>query len=109
MRDIEHDRAAGKTTLATILGRRRAATEYLLWIVVSYLAVLLTILVDRVLWPVLLVLVTVLTAIRLIELARTGADAASLNRLLRKTAGLHLRFGSLLVAGLLIRAALDRL
>jgi 1,4-dihydroxy-2-naphthoate octaprenyltransferase len=109
MRDIEHDRAAGKITLATILGRQRSATEYLIWIVVSYLAVLLTILVDRSLWPVLLTRVTVLTAIRLVELARTGADAASLNRLLRKTAGLHLRFGSLLVAGLLIRAALDRL
>jgi hypothetical protein len=45
----------------------------------------------------------------LVELARTGSDTASLNRLLRKTAGLHLRFGSLLIVGLLIRAALDRL
>jgi 1,4-dihydroxy-2-naphthoate octaprenyltransferase len=109
MRDIEHDRAAGKTTLATILGRQRSATEYLLWIVASYLSILLTLLVDRSLWPVLLVMVTIPTAIRLIALARTGAGAAERNGLLRKTAGLHLRFGSLLVAGLLIRAALDRL
>jgi 1,4-dihydroxy-2-naphthoate octaprenyltransferase len=109
MRDIEHDRAAGKTTLATILGRQRSATEYLIWIVASYFAILLTLLIDRSLWPVLLVVVTVPTAIRLIAVARTGADTASLNRLLRKTAGLHLRFGSLLIAGLLIRSALDRL
>jgi hypothetical protein len=58
---------------------------------------------------VLLVVLTIPTAIGLVELARTGSDTASLNRLLRKTAGLHLRFGSLLIVGLLIRAALDRL
>lgn len=109
MRDIEHDRAAGKTTLATILGRQRSATEYLIWIVISYLSILLTLLVDPALWPVLLVVFTIPTAIGLVDLARTGDDTASLNRLLRKTAGLHLRFGSFLIAGLLIRAALDRL
>jgi 1,4-dihydroxy-2-naphthoate octaprenyltransferase len=109
IRDIEHDRAAGKTTLATLLGRQRAASEYLIWIVVSYLSILLTLVVDPSLWPVLLVVLTIPTAIGLVELARTGSDTASLNRLLRKTAGLHLRFGSLLIFGLLIRAALDRL
>jgi 1,4-dihydroxy-2-naphthoate octaprenyltransferase len=109
MRDIEHDRAAGKTTLATILGRKRSATEYLIWIVVSYLSILLTLVVDPSLWPVLLVALTIPTAIGLIDLARNGSDTASLNKLLRKTAGLHLRFGSLLIAGVLLRAALDRL
>lgn len=109
LRDIQHDRAAGKTTLATILGRDRSATEYLIWVAASYLSVLFTLLVDRSLWPVLLIVLTIPTAIRLVELARTGTDTPALNRLLRKTAGLHLRFGSLLVAGLLVRAALDRI
>jgi 1,4-dihydroxy-2-naphthoate octaprenyltransferase len=109
VRDIEHDRAAGKKTLAIILGRDRSATEYLIWIAVSYLCILLTLLVDRSLWPILLVAISIPNAIRLIELARTGDDTPSLNRLLRKTAGLHLQFGGLLVAGLLLRAALDRL
>jgi 1,4-dihydroxy-2-naphthoate octaprenyltransferase len=109
VRDIEHDRAAGKTTLATILGRERSATEYLAWVAASYVGVLLTLVVDPSLWPVLLVVLTIPNAIRLVELARTGMDTPSLNRLLRKTAGLHLQFGSLLIAGLLIRAALDRI
>lgn len=109
VRDIEHDRAAGKTTLANILGRERSATEYLAWVSASYLSVILTLLVDRSLWPVLLVVITIPNAIRLVELARTGMDAATLNRLLRKTAGLHLQFGGLLIAGLLVRTALDRI
>ena len=44
IRDIEHDRNAGKTTLATLLGRERASTEYLIWIVVTYAATALTVL-----------------------------------------------------------------
>ena len=108
IRDIEHDRAAGKTTLATILGRQRSSTEYLFWIVTSYLAVVLTIAIEPPLWPVALVVATIPNAVRLARLAGSAPDAASLNRLLRKTAGLHLQFGSLMIAGLLARAALDR-
>jgi len=108
MRDIDHDRAAGKTTLATLLGRQRSATEYTIWIVASYLATLTTIGIAPAFWPVLLVVFSIPTALGLIQLARTGSDTPSLNRLLRKTAGLHLRFGSLLIAGLAIRLALDR-
>lgn len=108
MRDIEHDRAAGKTTLATLLGRQRSATEYTFWIVASYLATLVTVASEPAYWPVLLVAFSIPTALGLIELAHTGSDTPSLNRLLRKTAGLHLRFGSLLIAGLAIRLALAR-
>ncbi len=108
MRDIEHDRAAGKVTLATLLGRERSAAEYAIWIAASYLAVLLTIGTAPALWPVLLVGLTAPNALRLLHLARTGTDTPALNRLLRKTAGLHLQFGSLLIAGLLIRYSLDR-
>jgi 1,4-dihydroxy-2-naphthoate octaprenyltransferase len=108
IRDIEHDRAAGKRTLATILGRQRSTTEYLFWIIASYLAIALTIATDPSLWPVALVAATIPTALRLIRLTFSAPDAASLNRLLRKTAGLHLQFGSLMTASLLVRAALDR-
>jgi 1,4-dihydroxy-2-naphthoate octaprenyltransferase len=108
IRDIEHDRAAGKITLATLLGRERSAGEYALWVVASYLAVVVTVAVTPALWPVLLVALTLPTAGRLIQLARTAPDASALNRLLRKTAGLHLQFGALLTAGLLIRATVDR-
>lgn len=109
IRDIAHDRAAGKMTLATILGRQRAATEYRVWVVASYLAVIVTVAMSLPLWPVLLVAVTIPNALRLTRLANEATDTAALNRLLRKTAGLHLQFGSLMTAGLLIRFALDQL
>jgi 1,4-dihydroxy-2-naphthoate octaprenyltransferase len=109
IRDIEHDRAAGKTTLATILGRERSATEYLVWIVASYAAICATIAIEPMLWMLTLVALTIPTAVRLVRLAHTAPDATSLNRLLRRTAGLHLQFGGLMVAALLARAALDRL
>lgn len=108
IRDIEHDRAAGKTTLAMILGRSGSATEYILWVALAYGAVVLDLLFSPELWPVLLVVLTIPNAFRLAQLARTAPDSAALNRLLRKTAGLHLQFGCLLTVGLLIRAALDR-
>jgi 1,4-dihydroxy-2-naphthoate octaprenyltransferase len=108
IRDIEQDRAAGKITLATLFGRERSATEYAVWVIVSYLAVVLTVANTPSLWPVLLVALTLPNAAGLIRLARTAPDARSLNRLLRKTAGLHLQFGALLTLGLLVRFALDR-
>lgn len=108
MRDIDHDRAAGKKTLAAILGLERSAIEYASWIIGSYLALVLTILHDRSLWPILLALATIPGAWRLIDLVRNGADTGLFGRLLRKTAGLHLQFGSLLITGLLVRLAIDR-
>ncbi len=107
IRDIEHDRAAGKKTLATLLGREHSSTEYLVWVAASYLAVALTFAVEPPLWPIALVAATIPNAVRLARLAYSAPDAASLNRLLRKTAGLHLQFGSLMIAGLLVGAALD--
>jgi 1,4-dihydroxy-2-naphthoate octaprenyltransferase len=109
IRDIEHDRAAGKKTLAIILGRDRSSTEYLVWIVATYVSTALTIALEPSLWPIALVVLTIPNAIRLVRFAYSAPDAPSLNRLLRKTAGLHLQFGSLMTAGLLVRVALDRL
>ncbi len=108
IRDIEHDRAAAKVTLATKLGRHRSSTEYLVWIVVSYAAIALTIAIEPALWPIALVVATIPNAVRLVRLAYSAPDAVSLNRLLRKTAGLHLQLGALMTIGLLARAALDR-
>ncbi|MCO5222845.1 MAG: 1,4-dihydroxy-2-naphthoate octaprenyltransferase [Thermomicrobiales bacterium] len=108
MRDIEHDRAAGKRTLATILGRDGSTAEYIAWIVFAYLAFLLAIVLDFQLWPIALGILTLPNALRLVGLARTGSGADALNRLLRKTAGLHLQLGGAMTAGLLVRALLDR-
>jgi hypothetical protein len=59
-------------------------------------------------WPLLLVVVSVPVALALIRLAYGATGTADLNRLLRKTAGLHLRFGGLLTLGLITRAIIDR-
>jgi len=109
VRDIELDRAASKTTLATLLGRRGATIEYWLLVGGSYVATLAVISTAPRLWPVLLVAGTLPVAIRLCCAVSTGADSPALNRVLRATAGLHLRFGALFTAGLLLSALIDRL
>lgn len=108
IRDIETDRAAGKTTIAQLSGRRLAAVEYCFLIVVAYLLVAILIAFDWRWWPIASVVLAAPAAFRMILMARAAAEPGDLNRLLRKTAGLHLRFGSLLVLGLLARVILDR-
>lgn len=106
MRDLESDKASGKQTLATLLGRAGATWEYYLLIFGSYLVILaLTLL--RVATPAtLLTLLTLPTALSLARVVATTAEIPSLNLVLRKTAGLHLRFGALLIIGILIPLAL---
>lgn len=108
MRDIDLDREAGKMTLATNLGRSAANWEYALLVWGAFAAVAVLIALAPELWPTVLVAVTVPVAYRLTRLAFSDADGATLNPLLRKTAGLHLRFGGLLTLSLLIRTTLDR-
>jgi 1,4-dihydroxy-2-naphthoate octaprenyltransferase len=109
IRDIELDRRAGKVTLATLLGRRKANVEYLGLVAGAFVATGIVIAANPRLWPVALVVLTVPTALRLIQLVFSAAEGRALNVALRKTAGLHLRFGSLMTLGLLIRATIDRL
>jgi 1,4-dihydroxy-2-naphthoate octaprenyltransferase len=109
IRDIETDRAAGKVTLATLLGRRRASHEYLLLILVTYLPIMLLVAFGPRYWPALLVVASLPAAFALVRFAYVATGVEQLNRLLRRTAGLHLRFGLLLTSGLVIRAIIDRL
>jgi 1,4-dihydroxy-2-naphthoate octaprenyltransferase len=109
IRDIDLDRRAGKVTLATLLGRRTANVEYVALVAIAYLTTLALIAWEPRLWPVLLVAATLPTATRLVRTVLIAATPGDLNWLLRKTAGLHLRFGSLLALGLLAAAIVDRL
>jgi 1,4-dihydroxy-2-naphthoate octaprenyltransferase len=109
MRDIEPDRRAGKVTLATLLGRRGSAHEYLLLVVVAYAAIVAMVIGDPALWPALIVFATLPTTVALVRIAYEASEPMALNRLLRRTAGLHLRFGALLTGGLLVRVIIDRL
>ena len=109
VRDIPLDRAAGKVTLAILLGRRGATYEYWFLVGGAYLLTVITVVIRPELWPVLLVFLTAPVAYRLCRNIAVGSDAPALNRVLRATAGLHMRFGSLYALGLLLAAVIDRL
>jgi 1,4-dihydroxy-2-naphthoate polyprenyltransferase len=99
LRDMESDKAIGKRTLATILGRARANIEYYVLVGGSYL-VLVIMVVLRVAPPyTLAALVTFPAAWALMRRVSANTDPAALHPVLRKTAQLHTRFGFLLVAG----------
>lgn len=108
IRDIGLDRAAGKVTLSTLLGRRAATVEYVILIVAAYFATVALVVSEPGLWPCLIVGITLPIAFQLSRTVASYDDPPTLNRALRKTAGLHLRFGTLLTGGLLVAAILDR-
>lgn len=100
LRDLEEDRAHGKRTLATFLGRRLAKVEYYALVIGAYLAVAAIVLAGLVPWAALVALATLPIALRSVQTVMTRDDAGALNRVLRQTAQLHLRFGLLLTLGL---------
>lgn len=107
IRDIETDRMAGKTTVALLSGRALANQEYRFLIAAAFALVVALVALDHVWWPILATLLAAPSGLQLARRVKTANDAADLNGLLRKTAGLHLRFGSLLIVGLLLRVILD--
>jgi 1,4-dihydroxy-2-naphthoate octaprenyltransferase len=109
IRDIDLDRQAGKVTLATLLGRRGSNAEYLVLAAIAFITIAVLVAAEPSLWPALIVVASLPLAITLVRLAYSATDVKVLNNLLRRTAGLHLRFGSLLILGLVVRAILDRI
>ncbi|MDQ3044032.1 MAG: 1,4-dihydroxy-2-naphthoate octaprenyltransferase [Chloroflexota bacterium] len=107
MRDVDLDRAAGKKTMATLFGAGVAAWEYVALVLGAYLSIGLLPFLESRYWPVLVTVVSLPVARRLARLALSSRDPEVLNRLLRGTAGLHLRVGALLSLGLLLTAAVD--
>jgi 1,4-dihydroxy-2-naphthoate octaprenyltransferase len=99
LRDLDSDRAVGKRTMATILGRSGARVEYYVLIGGTYLSLLLIVLLGLAPWLTLVSLVTLPLAFRLIQIAATESEAKALQPVLRQTARLHLQFGGLLVLG----------
>ncbi len=100
VRDIDTDRAAGKRTLAVLLGRRLARVQFVIVLAAAYLGL-------GGLWTlggfsarVLLPWLSAPLAIRPLRAVLRRVDGPSLNGALRDTARLHLIFGVLLAAGL---------
>jgi len=100
VRDIDRDRAAGKRTLAVILGRRGARAEFLALLIAAY-AVPLGLWAQglRSAW-ILLPFATGSLAMRALHAVREREDGPALNRALLDTARLHALFGILFAAGI---------
>lgn len=107
MRDLDDDLANNKRTLANILGRRASRWEYGLLVGGSYLLLaVLVILQIAPIW-VLLALLTLPSAVRLMQIAAIHDAPARLNRVLRGTATLHQHFGWLMILGIIVATALE--
>jgi 1,4-dihydroxy-2-naphthoate octaprenyltransferase len=102
LRDIDTDRAVGKRTLAVRLGRRVTRLEYAAFLIVAYaipVALWLAGAIGPWFWiPVL----SLPLAIQLIRLVTTTSNPADLNRALKQTGLLHLLFGLLFAASLVL-------
>ena len=107
IRDIDLDRAAGKVTIATRVGRTGANIEYVLLVGGAYIALIAATVATPSNWPILAAGATLPLAWSLSREILAGAGPMALNLVLRKTAGLHLRVGLLVTAGLMVRWLLD--
>ena len=102
VRDVDTDRIVGKRTLAVLLGRNGARTQYLITMLVSYaIPFLLWLYFGSSLW-VLLPLLTLPIALRLTRIINTRTEGAILNKALAGTAQLLLLYGMLFAVGLAI-------
>ena len=105
LRDIPTDAAAGKRTLAVILGRRATTMEYILLLAVAFLVPVALAVAGRGV-AVLLPLLALPLAAPLLRTVRTFAEPRQLNPVLKGTARLALIQGLLFAAGLAIGGAI---
>jgi len=105
LRDIPTDAAAGKRTLAVMLGDRRTRLEYAALLLAAFVVPVVLVAAGRGL-PVLLPLLALPIASRLLRTVRTFSEPRQLNLVLKGTARLALIFGLLFAAGLAIGGAI---
>lgn len=99
LRDLDIDRQFGKRTLATVLGRSGANIEYYLLVGGTYVSLIVTVALGVMPWLTLITLATLPAAIRLMRIVAVETEPHALQPVLRQTAKLHMRFGSLLIFG----------
>ena len=101
LRDLASDRAAGKTTLAVVLGERGTRIWYATLLAAACASVIALWLATRVEPWALLAFASLPFALKpLRAVAAGGVEGHALNATLRETARLHLVFGALLALGL---------
>jgi len=103
IRDIDTDRRAGKRTLAVRLGRRGARVLYDVLLLGPYVFPFCLALTGGIRWWIVwLPLLTLPLSVRLISVVARTEEGPPLNAALRGTARLHLAFGIILAAAILI-------
>lgn len=102
VRDIETDRAVGKRTLAVRIGRRATRVQYVLFLGIAYLVPLGLWVGDAVSWWFWLPWLTLPLAYRAARGVIENEDGPTLNLMLKRTGRLHLLFGVLFSASLLL-------
>jgi 1,4-dihydroxy-2-naphthoate octaprenyltransferase len=100
LRDIEHDRAAGKRTVATVIGREWANREMYVLLAATYITLVIAWAVGALPWPALVALGTLPFVRPIVQVVRAGGNPKKLNLALFHTAQLHMRFGALMAVGL---------
>ena len=108
IRDVVGDRAVGKRTLANVFGPAFAFREYVALVALPYVCAVVMIALDPALWPLVLTGAAVPTTIQIVRLLSRATTPPEHNVVLRRTAGLHLRFGVLASIALLVSAILPR-
>jgi 1,4-dihydroxy-2-naphthoate octaprenyltransferase len=104
LRDIEGDRAHGKRTLASLVGRPWADYE-LIALVLGAFALAITLPVTGAApLTTLIALLALPAALRLLRTLQSSRDPRSLNRVLAGSAGLHMLFGLLWALGFALDA-----
>jgi len=106
IRDIEGDRAVSKRTLANLFGLRFAFREYVALVALPYLCAVVMIALNGSLWPLVIVGAAAPSTIAIVRLLSRATTPPEHNIVLRRTAGLHLRFGVLASIGLIVSAIL---
>lgn len=101
LRDIENDRATGKRTIASIIGREWANREMYLLLAATYVSLIVAAIVGALPWPALIALATLPLARPIVQVVRTSTNPRRLNLALMHTAQLHMRFGAVLALGLI--------
>ena len=105
LRDLPTDAAAGKRTLAVVLGRRGTVAEYGVLIAAAFIVPVILVATGTAL-PALLPLLAAPLALPLWKTVRTFSEPRELNAVLKATARLSLIYGILFAAGLGVAGAM---
>jgi 1,4-dihydroxy-2-naphthoate octaprenyltransferase len=102
IRDIDSDRAHGKRTLATILGRKWSNYELAALDVMAYVTTAIGALTHTLPWTVPITLLAVRRARQQLGIVFAENEARKLNLALLRSVQLHMEFGLLMIAAFLI-------